>query len=324
MKKLQMTGPGKSKLIEVPIPSINDDQMLIRLKYQGVCMSEHYGWSTSIAGKSFGHEPMGVVEEIGKSITKFKVGDRVTGFLEGGIAEYNVACEADTFLIPDNVRDEDAIIEPLACLVSAVSKVHLNMPGEKSVAVVGCGYMGCGAIGLLKLRGAARVVAVDTNRASLENALKYGADEVYTPDELPEEYKAPNEHPDKGGFNLVFEWGETEESLATAIIMTKMCGMLAVGAFHTGGNRSVDVQLLNVKAIDMLSTHPRELDLMRISAQNAIDMISSEQWNYHNLLTKIYPMGQFDLAHEELTSKYGKYMKAIIDCGKFGSEPLIK
>ena len=32
----------------------------------------------------------------------------------------------------------------------------------------------------------------------------------------------------------------------------------------------------------------------------------------------------FDRAHEELTSKYGKYMKAIIDCTKLGGEPYIK
>lgn len=324
MKKLQMVGPGKSEVIEVPIPAINDDEMLIKVTYYGVCMSEHYDWSTSKGGEGFGHEPMGVVEKVGKNITKFKPGDKVSGFFTGGIAQYNVGNESNTFLLHGNVRDEDAILEPLACMVSAVSKVPVNFPGEKSVAVVGCGYMGCGAISLLKLRGAGRIVAVDINRESLKNALKYGADEAYTPDELPKEYLAPMDNIDQGGFDLVFEWGETNESLDLSINMVKKCGTLAVGAYHTGGNRSVDVQLLNVKAIDMLSTHPRELDLLAKGAQNAIDMLASGQWQYQNLPTKIYAMTDFDRAHEELPSKFGKYIKAIIDCQRFDGEPIMK
>ena len=47
MKKVVMEGPKKSKIIEVPVPEINDDQMLVKLHYQGVCMSEHYGWSVA-------------------------------------------------------------------------------------------------------------------------------------------------------------------------------------------------------------------------------------------------------------------------------------
>lgn len=324
MKRLQMVGPRKSEVVEVPIPSISDDEMLVKVIYYGVCMSEHYDWSISKGGESFGHEPMGIVEKVGKNITKFKPGDKVSGFFGDGIAQYNVANESNTFKLHGDVRDEDAILEPLACMVSAVSKVPVNFPGEKSVAVVGCGYMGCGAISLLKLRGVGRIVAVDINRESLKNALKYGADEAYTPDELPKEYLAPMENIDQGGFELVFEWGETNESLDLAINMVKKCGMLAVGAYHTGGNRSVDVQLLNVKAIDMLSTHPREIDLLAKGAQNAIDMLASGQWQYQNLPTKIYAMTDFDLAHEEITSKFGKYMKAIIDCQRFDGAPVMK
>lgn len=317
-----MTGPTKSEIIDVPDLKPNDNQILIKNKYCGVCMSEHYTWLTAKGGETLGHEPMGVVVEVGKNVTKFKVGDRVSGVYGGGVSEYSLSSESSCFLIPDNVRDEDAILEPLACIVSAVSKVSVGVPGD-TVAVVGCGYMGCGAIGVLKIKGAGKVVAVDINRESLKNALKYGADEVYTPDELPDEYIAPMGRISKGGFNLVFEWGETNESLDLAINMTKMCGTLAVGAYHTGGNRSVNVQLLNVKAIDMLSTHPRESDLIRHCCRNALNMLSSGQWNYKNLKTKIYPMNKFDLAHQELPDKFGKYMKAIIDCTKFDGEPMI-
>lgn len=325
MKKVVVTGKMKNEVVEVEIPEIPDHEVLIKLTYMGVCMSEHYDWQNGKAGMCFGHEPMGVVVKVGKNVKKFKVGDRVTGLMVGGMQEYCTCYEGGLFKVPDNISDIDAIGEPLACIVSAVSKVPLQYPGEDSVAVVGCGYMGCGAIGLLKARGVGKLVAVDINPESLKNALKYGADEAYLPEDLPEEYIAVGKYSATGGFKYVMEWGETEGSLDTAIRMTRQLGFLGVGAYHTGGKRAVDVQMLNVKAIDMLSTHPRDIERLYKSCQLAMDMISKGQWNYKNVPTKVYPMDKFDLAHKELETKFGKYLKAVIDMNPehIGAEPYI-
>lgn len=326
MKKLVMKSAKKSELIEVDMPVITkDSELLIKLTYCGVCMSEHYDWEHAEPGKTFGHEPVGVVEAIGSAVKNFKVGDRVTGLFGGG-EEYVIAEEEKVFLIPDNIKDTEAIAEPLSCLISAVSKVRIPVIGEK-VAVVGCGYMGCGAISLLKMRGA-YVVAVDIKPAALEDAKLYGADEVYTPDELPAHYKdvpgADIGFQSEGlGFSLVMEWGETNESLDLAINMTRMCGQLAIGAYHTGEKRLVDVQQLNVKAIDCLSTHPREMELNYAGCRNALRMISDGVWNYKHVKTKVYPITQFDKAQAELPEKAGKYMKAIVDWTKFDGEAYI-
>ena len=327
MKKLVAEGPRKCNLIEVEKPQITkENQVLIKIKYSGVCMSEHYDWSTAKPGASFGHEPMGIVEAVGSDVKKVKVGDRVSGWFCSN-AEYDVADEEVVFALPDNVTDEQGVLEPLSCLISAVSKVKIPLVGDK-VAVVGCGYMGCGAISLLKKRGA-YVVAVDIRKESLENAKKYGADEIYTPDELPANYM---DIPGSGlnfdggegcGFELVMEWGETEESLDLAIKMTRQCGQLAIGAYHTGGKRLVDVQMLNVKAIDCLSTHPREVDLNLKGYVNALKMFEADEWNYKHVPTKIYPITMFDQAHEELETKFGKYMKSLVDWTKTEGEPYI-
>jgi D-arabinose 1-dehydrogenase-like Zn-dependent alcohol dehydrogenase len=207
------------------------------------------------------------------------------------------------------------ILEPLACMMSAVSKLRCSMPGTK-VCVIGCGYMGCGVISLLKLRGMF-VVGVDIRKESLADAKRYGADEIYTAGEILSHY--PN-----GSFEFVMEWGETNESLDLAINLTKQCGQLCIGAYHTGGKRLVDVQQLNLKAIDCLSVHPREYDLSAAGARNASQMLASGVWKFVNLPVKIYPMGKFDLAHGEIESKYGKYMKAIIDMTQLDGEPYIK
>jgi threonine dehydrogenase-like Zn-dependent dehydrogenase len=326
MKHIIMTGPKTSTIKEIQTVTPSDDQVLIKLKYVGVCMSEHYDWSVAKPGDAFGHEPMGIIEQVGKNVTSFQVGDRVSGMWgstlpgAGGMVEYAVADpKHDTVIkLPDNVRDEDLILEPLACIMSAVSKTRVSMPGTM-VAVVGCGYMGCGAISLLKLKGA-YVVAIDIREESLENAKKFGADETYFVEEAEAKFLNGN----FPGFEVVMEWAETNESLDLAINLTKMCGQLCIGAYHTGGKRLVDVQQLNVKAIECLNTHPREAHLSEMGAHNAVKLLSSGVWNFKDMPVKIYPMNKFDLAQAEQETKYGKYIKAIIDMTMLDGEPYIK
>ena len=40
MKQMVMAGPGKTKIIEVPIPEITEDEMLVRVTLSGMCHSE--------------------------------------------------------------------------------------------------------------------------------------------------------------------------------------------------------------------------------------------------------------------------------------------
>lgn len=325
MKKLVGISPCKTELIDVEEPQITSgNQVKIKIKYCGVCMSEHYDWSIGVT-KGFGHEPIGVVTEIGENVKWVKVGDRVSGLFDGS-AEYAVTESENVFVLPDGISDTEGVLEPLSCLISAVTKVRIKVIGER-VAVVGCGYMGCGAISLLKLRGA-YVVAVDINPESVKNALKYGADEAYLVDELPSSClyipgSGLNFDGKPGGFSLVMEWGETNESLDLAIKMTQKCGQLAIGAYHTGEKRLVDVQMLNVKAIDCLSTHPREVDLSREGCKNSIKLMESGAWNYKHVPTKVYPISRFDEAQGDLSNKFGKYLKAVVEFTDGDFEPYI-
>ena len=332
MKTIRAIGPKTCEVVEIgDLPALAAGYIRIRNTLVGVCRSEHDRWKEAQAGDAFGHEPVGVVAEVGEGVTEWKVGDRIGGLWGGslpgssGLCEYADVIATDPKLhhLPDGLADTDAMLEPLACLVSAVSKVHLGLAGTP-VAVVGCGYMGCGAISLLKARGA-YVVAVDIRPESRENAKKYGADEVYSAEEAREKLEA-NLHPQDGqfpGFDAVMEWGETSESLDLAIHLTKKCGQLCIGAYHTGGKRLVDVQRLNLFAIDCLSVHPREDNVYTDGCARAIELLTGGTWKFRGVPTKIYPRNQFDLAQAELDTKFGVFMKSAIDMTKEEGEPYI-
>lgn len=58
MKYIDTIGPMTSVIKEVDTPVCEDHQLLIRLKYVGVCHSEHVDWSIGSPGRLYGHEPM--------------------------------------------------------------------------------------------------------------------------------------------------------------------------------------------------------------------------------------------------------------------------
>ena len=131
------------------------------------------------------------------------------------------------------------------------------------------------------------------------------------------------ENPLEAGFEVVCEWGESNESLDTAIRLTRMCGLLCVGAYHTGPKREVDMQQLGVKAIVMHNTHPREAWLSKTGAESAVRMLESGEWNYRDIPTMVYPMNRFDQAQEEMETKYGSFMKSVISMEMEDGEPYL-
>lgn len=327
MKQIVMVGPKKSEVVEVPIPKINENQLLVKVAYTGMCHSEWYPWSMAEAGTTFGHETVGVVAEVGRNVTGFKSGDRVTGLGGGGYKEYIVMEPSKTCHIPDNIDDLDAIVEPLACLLSAANKMPVGLLGD-DIAVVGCGYMGLGAISLFKAMGYGDIVAVDFRREALDNAVKMGATETYTPDGLPDYYKldwkaigTPDLTRDGHktdifgvGFNNVMEFAGTESALNLAGDMTCAHGRLGIGGYHNDSLRTIDYKLWNFKAITSINCHERRIDYEAGLCKRCLELISKGIWNFKGVTNKVYSMEEFDQGNEDMVNHADGFIKGAVKC----------
>lgn len=318
MKKIVMQGPGRSALVDVPDLTPGPEEVLVKLRYCGVCMSEHHYWQTAGQGMTFGHEPMGTVAALGENVRGFQIGDRVTGLAQEAFAEYVLFHQSLVIPVPDNVADEDAVAEPLSCLVSAATKIPVVMPGDP-VAVVGVGYMGLGFLSLLKMKGAGPIIAVDLRKEALDNALAFGATEVYYPKDVPAKYlcRFDDIWSTDNGIRVVTEWAGTNEALNLAAEMTHVDGLLGIGSYHTGGPRSCDIQLWNAKALDVVSTHERKDPFQIECCRRSMEMLSTGQWNYQRLKTKVYALSEFDEAQRALDTKPDGMIKALVDCTKY-------
>ncbi|KAF7349313.1 Zinc-binding dehydrogenase [Mycena sanguinolenta] len=152
-----------------------------------------------------GHEFVGTISKVGKSVTGFSVGDRVVAdngitcescfycrrgqhllcenfeslgvTMSGGFADY-VAIESKKVYKIFKLSDEDAtLIEPAACAVHGADR--LDLPVGAEVLILGAGPTGLILSQLLKLNGASKVVIAANKGIKTEIARKLDAADVY-------------------------------------------------------------------------------------------------------------------------------------------------
>src|SRR4030042_4622850 len=95
----ELVEPGKFVLKEETL-DIADDQVLVKVQMCGICkydLAYYRGILGTFPGK-LGHEPTGIVEQVGRDVTQFRPGDRVTGVytkqpFQKGFATYAVGYE---------------------------------------------------------------------------------------------------------------------------------------------------------------------------------------------------------------------------------------
>lgn len=84
MKVAVMNGIGKMGFLERDIPKVKDNEVLVKLEYVGICGSDLHYYETGRIGDYIveppfvlGHEPGGIVVEVGNNVNHLKVGDKV-------------------------------------------------------------------------------------------------------------------------------------------------------------------------------------------------------------------------------------------------------
>ena len=98
--------PSVLKPAEAPLPSLRDDEVLIRVAYAGVNRPDVLQRSGSYppppgASPYLGLEAAGEVVALGKAVSRWKLGDRVCALTNGGAyAEYVAAPEGQTLPVP--------------------------------------------------------------------------------------------------------------------------------------------------------------------------------------------------------------------------------
>lgn len=322
MKQSVLVGPGRSRVVERPTPQPGESDVVVRVGLCGVCASELPLWRSGSGEMmegaretALGHEIVGTVAAVGAKVQDLEIGERVTGWLFRGFAEFVMAPRSHVVRIPDSLSDEAAIGEPLACAMSAARRTAIDL-GDR-VAIVGLGYMGLLFLMAARHRGAREIVAIDLRAEARSRALTLGADRAYSPDDVEAHWRLTRfDEIAKGhGFDVVVEASGHPSGLSLASEITRAHGVLSIFGYHQDGPRQVDMQMWNWKALEVLNAHERRQDYLMDSMRRGLELATAGRFDPGPLVTHRYTLDAVDEAFSMVDRKPSGFVKAVIAIG---------
>ena len=264
MKALVFETPNNPSILDMPVPTINDSEVLIKTRTIGICHSDY----ELLAGRYIipisypvtpGHEWCGEIVEVGRNVRNFKKGDRVVGecvvrtperlhhfgfSMNGADREYFNVNPDWLHKLPDGVDDNrGALIEPFTCGFYAVLRSGGTNASETVVV------SGGGTIGLVTAAAAigmgARVIVVDPIKRRRDIALKLGAAEAVDANDNPVE--RIKELTGGKGAELVVEASGHDASVANVFEYAQENGRVSMVGLNIGRKITSTLGLLQLK-----------------------------------------------------------------------------
>lgn len=329
---------AKAREIEVkndlPKPVIEPDEVLIKVKYCGICGSDVGSYSAlgmCLPQIILGHEFSGEITEIGENVKKLKIGDRVTAnpnipclncdfcakglevmcilstigvSRDGALAEYiNVRADR-VHLLPESIAyEEGAMIEPISNAVQAI-KLSEFIVG-KNAAVFGAGTIGLMTIQVLRAAGASAIYVIEPVESKQKLALDLGADHAFEPKRWSKITKLTK----KLGPDYIFDCVGLPETIMTSMRLVKRGGTIMVIGIHPQPFEMKGFLQLISKNITMKGMFLADQD----SFITSIDLLEKKKVNVKPMITKVIKIEDVPEMFETLVNPPHDEIKVLVE-----------
>ena len=295
---------------------LKDNEVKVKVSWAGICGTDLHEYlegpvfiSTDKpdpflgqkAPVTLGHEFSGIVEEVGKDVTKYKKGDRVVvnptvsarekeenldlydGYTfiglgsDGGFAEFTNVPEDNVYHLPENVSaQEGALVEPTAVAVQAVKEGNLLF-GD-TVAIFGAGPIGLLTVVAAKAAGASKIFVFDLSEERLAKAKEVGATHVVNSGNT-DSLEFVNEHTENG-VDVTFEVAGVGVTLAQSVKVTRPRGSVVIVSIFAH-EVNFDPMLLTNSGVKLTST----IAYTPTTFQQTIDLIANGSLDVKSVVT---------------------------------------
>lgn len=338
-----LESPGNLVLREMKIPEIDDYSALMRVESVAICGSDsrilHHGNPRVTPPAIMGHEASGIIEKVGRKVTRVKEGDRIAlgadvpcgqcswcrnglgnncsvnyavGYqISGAFTQYMklpqlLLEEGPVTPIPDGLTyDEAALAEPLACAVNGLEIVNMSL--GKTVVLLGLGPIGCMMIDLARAMGALKVIGVQRSRKRMEIARAYQADVYIASGEEDVVARCLEETGGRGPDVVITTCGAVEaHEQAVDMVAHRGYVNLFGGLPKDARPASISSNTIHYKECFVTGSHgsvPRQHEL-------AVSLIHAGKVRVRPVITHTFPLSEIHKAFEVMESRQG--MKIII------------
>lgn len=331
-----MPAPRQVEIVEVPEPQVGPEDVLVEIRYVGLCGSDLGMYRGTFAIGSYpripGHEVSGTIVSKGAKVPDtIEIGDRVAlwpytecGFCpacrvgrpnccqfnqtlglqrDGAMAErFAIHC-SKAFTSDGLTLEELALVEPMSVGYHAANRGQISE--VDSVLVIGCGTIGVGAIAA-SVRKGATVIAADVDDGKLRLATRFGARHTVNSTEQSV-LKAVHDLTSGEGAHVAIEAVGLPQTFRQAVQAVCYAG------------RVVYVGYAKKKVCyDTTDFVRKELDIR--GSRNAlrvfpavIQMLEGRQQPFADLITRTYPVAQTKQAFEAWDAEHGAFAKILIE-----------
>ncbi len=341
-----MKDPDESKrgtvgVVDFPVKELEDDEVLIKVAYCGICGSDPHIVGGCFGGEvpfGIGHEMSGVIVKMGKDVKSkgLKIGDRVGGnFLgycgkcyycsigeqeycedvknEPCMAEYVVWREGQVCKLPDSVSlREGSLMEPLSIAVRAMDKAGIKVGSR--VLVSGGGPIGQLICQLAAKRGAAELTLSEPVANRQEMAKKIGVEHIINP--MTEDlYERAMEITNGIGYDVVIECSAVRSAAEAVLKCTaKYATALYVAQFAEDYNMPLNLNTY---------MYQRQVTIKGMYCAHYNFERTAEYLKYVDLSDFVGDEQVYDIDDVEEAFKMhlsAKYPKILIRCNHFDGE----
>ena len=244
----------------------------------------------------------------------------------GGWSEYFVAHYSNVVKLPDEIRDEDAVmIDSFSCALHAVMQ---NLPKQNdTILVYGCGTMGLNTIASIRALGLKnKVIAIYSRSFQKKMALELGADIMVNGREdvfkkIAEITGAKIYYPQlgkpsiEGGVEIIYECVASSDTINNSLRFLKGRGRLIMIA-TAGVLRNIDVAPVWFRELSIIGSceqgHDKYKNSMKLTYEIVIEMLKAKKINLSQLVTHKFPLPEFKKALKTSINKSGESIKVIL------------
>ena len=344
MQAYTYVSKGKFELREKPKPTLMQERdAIVKVTLASICSSDlhikHGSVPRAVPGITVGHEMVGIVEEVGKAVTRVKPGDRVTvnvetfcgecffckkGYVtncteenggwapgcrsDGGQAEYVRVPFADQGLnkIPDGVTDRQALLVGDVLATGYWAARISEISEQDTVLIIGAGPTGICTLLSVMLKKPRRIIVCEKDKNRLQFIRQHYPEILLVSPEKCEAFVRANS--DHGGAAVVLEVAGAEATFRLAWECARPNGLVTVVALYD------QAQILPLPDMYGKNLTFKTGGVDGCDCEETLRLIAEGKLNTEPLITHTYPLERIEEAYELFEGKRDGVIKVAVEC----------
>ena len=333
IKELQLVGPKSLGVRTYELIKLSDYDILVKVAVCGICPTEfpvYEGLTIGKPGASYrynkfpcflGHEVSGVVMDVGKNVTTFKVGDKVTGipYSRSGFSSHVVEHEKYWRKISDRIDIVYSLGEPILCVENIINRA--NPHPENTIVLIGDGFISFLIIASLLSMGIDNIILVGHHDSRLKLGKELGARLTVNSINLNpywfiRNYVGENDSEEKEpwlkGIDIVIDTTGSMSSLqlGASLLKPKVRAKLVLTGFYSEETFTLGHYLIN-RGPEIIVAYPSQSIDLQKNFSFAISKMNESTYPMDRLITHAFSFESLNDAFLFAKQRKDEYIKGV-------------